>query len=214
MLRPRHLAAALGVVLAIPGTALFADSGIYKAFVIVNPNSSGNDYWKLGDTSNSIPVTSFNGLNLGTYDPFKGDTLVLNGGEIDTFKNNTDNITNTDLFYSIYPHGNSPNPFTDINIFYNHDIGFDGFGSLDQEWTTTAQNVNALAGLTPGKYDLAVYDTASFTYTDFGGGSGTHYDSNDSQNYVANFTVVPEPASLAVLGFGSLGLLIRRKSRK
>jgi hypothetical protein len=158
-------------------------------------------------------------FNLGTY--YTGDTLVLDGGSMLTFKNSGSDVTDSNLEFAIYKLGSSPGSFTQVSLLFNQD-NVNG-SSGDQRWATengytsypqggsgTFTPVNLLAGLGAGNYVLAVYGYADST-------DGSHFESNGGLNYAAEFTVVPEPSTWAMM-FGGLGMLLcfqrmRRKAR-
>jgi hypothetical protein len=75
-------------------------------------------------------------------------------------------------------------------------------GSFVEGLVVNSPGVDALTNVPqgPGNYNVSA---ASFTAS----------SDNDSSNYTFTFTVIPEPASLSLLGFGSLALLARRRVR-
>ena len=72
---------------------IFADSGIYQSYIILN---SGVYY----DAQAATDLTDFNGTNLGSFT--NGSSYLLNGGEIKTWKNSGSDVTGAYLFYRIY----------------------------------------------------------------------------------------------------------------
>jgi hypothetical protein len=173
---------------------LYAQSGIFESYLVVNKNNAGNVYYDLQATTAN---PDFNATNsLGTFDC--SSTLILNGAENKTFKCGTDNITNGWLNYRIYEQGNTPPAFTSTQIFYTSDDGtalYCSGTSNDQTWQTVGANINVLAGLNVNtSYVLEVYTHADFTYS---AGSGTHFANNDPDgagpippnNYLTTFSI-------------------------
>lgn len=80
---------------------------------------------------------------------------------------------------------------------------FDGsnnhFESGGATWTPVAVDI------TPGEHTLAVW---------FGQTDVNVWDSNNSKNYNATFSSIPEPATMSLLGLGALAMVLRRKLRK
>jgi hypothetical protein len=187
-------------LLLISSSALFGGSGIYQTYAIIN-KGSGNEYYAGG--INSQGATAFNGLNLGSFCPTA--TLILNGGEVLTFKNSGSNVTGANIFYRIYPTGSPSGSFIQIDLpfyceYFNNPIPCAGTnGSGDQKWTRFAHNVNMLSGLVAGNYTLEVYWNAT-TSSD-----GTHFDSNFGNNFKATFTVLPPALSAVVTPVSCFG---------
>ncbi|MBS4063226.1 MAG: SprB repeat-containing protein, partial [Chitinophagaceae bacterium] len=187
-------------LLLISSSALFGGSGIYQTYAIIN-KGSGNEYYAGG--INSQGATALNGLNLGSFCPTA--TLILNGGEVLTFKNSGSNVTGANIFYRVYPTGSPSGSFIQIDLpfyceYFNNPIACPGTnGSGDQKWTRFAHNVNLLTGLTAGNYTLEVYWNAT-TSTD-----GTHFDSNFGNNFKATFTVLPPALSAVVTPVSCFG---------
>ena len=178
---------------------LFAGSGIFAGFVVLNSKNTRDIFYDLNpntQTGNS----DFNGVSFGD---FKTDeTFTLRGGEINTYKNGRTDVLNGRLRYRVYPAGPAPSNlrFNFIGLPYNSELsGTPG----DQKWQEKNANVNLLAGLDPGSYVVEVYMESDFNEYSAAGFeySGTNYYSNDGQNYLAYFTVsqgnIPLPVTLA-----------------
>jgi len=172
-----------------------AATGVFESYGIIKINASTNTYY---DLQASTGNPDFQGANLGSFNPGIGNTLTLVGGELKSFKNGGSDVTGGRFDYRIYLVGNTPGAFTEFNLNYNSELG-----GGDQKWDNTGANVNVLAGLPNGNYALEVF---SYSTTN----EGNKFSNNGGANYVANFTVVPEPAA-AVLGLLGTTLLLRRR---
>ena len=157
------------------------------------------------DTSGDLAAGT---VNLGTFNLATSDSLTLDGGEVLTYKNGSDNFTGANLFYTI-----DNGSFTTAPLAFNQDDLASSAGSDNQRWYTDTDAVNLLSGLSNGTYTLDVYYNATDNY-----GSGTYVpvDNNGGPNYNATFTVVPEPSTIMMLLgsslFGSFYLLRRKRS--
>ncbi len=140
------------------------------------------------------------------FDPSAGQTFVLTGGEADTFKNGASNVTGADLVYRIYPTGSPSGAFTSLNLPFNTDLT-----GGDQKWQTLSATTDLLAGLANGNYTLEVYVHSSTN-------EGDRYLNGNppGSNYIATFSVVPEPSSLALIAgpalLGAWFFLRRRRA--
>jgi len=220
---PLILAAAAVTVLSVPA---FADSNIFGAGIVLSLSQGGSsslnlyEATQLGDsryyaTSPTLgePTLITNGdvangtENLGTFDTTTTDSLVLDGGEVLTYKNSGDDITGANLYYSI-----SGGSTTELGLGFDQDNVNGNNG--DQRWYKDNADTNLLSGLSNGTYTLDFSFDAPFTYTGGGGGSGDH-TSPGSGSYTATFTVVPEPSTVMMLltscTCGSFYLMRRRK---
>ncbi|MDG1241259.1 MAG: PEP-CTERM sorting domain-containing protein [Opitutae bacterium] len=202
---------------AIAVSSLSAASGIFGTGVVISNNGTSTLYEStlLGDARHApngftptLNTVGFNGFNLGTFDTTTSDSLVLNGGSVLTYKNDTDNISGASVFYSI-----NGAAFTEITLGFNED-NVNGSGG-DQRWYSEESSVDLLSGLSSGNHTIAVMYEAPFTYTGGGGGSGTHAENNGDSNFTANFTVVPEPGTCALIAglFGMTFVALRRRQR-
>ncbi len=145
--------------------------------------------------------TNFQGFNFGTFNPSAGQTLVLNGFEVNTFQNSGDDIQSAFGDYRIREKGTT---FTETSL------GFRNVTNGDKKWDVTNLNVNLLAGLSNGTYTFDIYTRAHGVNNGF---SFDLYDNNGGANYTATFTVVPEPSTWAagILAFSALGFAQRRR---
>lgn len=171
-----------------------AATGIFQTYVIYDVNGGGPTYAAGGANADGAP--SFDGTMLGTV-----TSLVLNGGEVKTFKNSGGNVTGAEINYQVFA-GNlgdagAPGGFTAINLPFDSNIGGTPFNE-DQKWDETGAGVDLLAGLPPGDYVLQVWWRA-FT------NEGDRFDTNAPIDYQASFTVAP-PATVPTLG--QWGLII------
>jgi PEP-CTERM motif len=78
------------------------------------------------------------------------------------------------------------------------------------------QTITWTAGTTPAPAEFIVTSDGTGSLSLYGwGGSGNTNDQNADTSYINGFQIasVPEPASLTLIGVGSLGLLARRRAR-
>lgn len=188
-----------GIAMMAAGSASAA-TGIFESFGIIKINASTNVYY---DMQAATGNPDFQGAALGTFNTSVGNTLVLNGGELKTFKNSGSNVTAGKLDYRVYLVGATPGSFGELNLPFNSNIG-GSFGNEDQKWDNTTANVNLLSGLSNGNYKLEVFAKALTN-------DGDRFSNAGGANYIATFTVVPEPASAALGLLGSVLLLRRRR---
>ena len=67
--------------------------------------------------------------------------------------------------------------------------------------------VDVAASLAPGDYTVSVWAKS----WDTGAGQGDSFESTGGANFTASFTVVPEPATMALFGLGMLGVVAYRR---
>lgn len=192
----------LAAAALIAASAAHADSGTFGSYVSV----SGSYYQGTGFGAAS---PALNGANLGSF--AAGSSLLLDGAELFTYKNNGSDVTGAELDYSI-----DGGAFVSLSLPFGADNGSNPGGTQatgggDQLWGgSLASPANLLAGLGAGSHSVTVYFKA---YTS----DGDKYDSNGGNNYTANFSVtaVPEPSSYALLlaGLGSVALITRRRKQ-
>lgn len=193
--------ALLTIVTALTSVSAFADTGIFGSFIVLSINGGPSTFY---DLSSATANPDFAGTFLGTFNPAAGDMLVLNGGEVDTFKNGDtgggtgNNITGANTLFNIHLTSSPQGTFTSIALPFNSEFPAFGTNTGDQKWQETSLGTDLLAGLNPGNYTFEVFSTANWN-TDGADPSGTHFASNNSNNYVATFSVVPEPSTLTLL---------------
>jgi hypothetical protein len=192
------------------GASLFAGSGIFDSFAIVE-----STFYDLNATTANA---DYSGANLGSFDTT--DSISI-GGQLKSFKNNGTDVTGALLSYVIYAVGSRPATPTFNDVSYAFQIDNVGGNSGDQQWGTNVDGSNAtdvaasasLSSLSAGDYKLEVFahittngiDAASEIFDNNGGGG----------NYIADFTVVPESGSFALI-VGALGMgfvALRRRRR-
>ena len=181
--------------------AAYGFFGTNGSFAIINSNGTGNTYFHLDSGANA----AFDGTFFGTFNTLLGDTLVLNGGEVQTYENSGDSVTDpASLFYRVYETGSPAGSFTGITL---GNLSFPGSPG-DEKRDNTSANVNLLSALPDGNYTLEVYASAAVDWNGQLGGAAedTIYASNGGSNYKATFSIIPEPSIpvLAALGLGTL----------
>ncbi len=196
--------------------------GFFGSYIQVSTNSGSAIWYDLQEPGPSWERASdpenFNGKDFGIFNPSDGHRLTIEGGEGLTYKNNNDNVAGVMLHYGIKKVGVAHDfAGNELGITHTKDATFADAANTeykktgDQKWSThagwTVQEV--LTGLTPGDYQLQVY--LSGNYDNPNGSSGTFHSNNDNSNFTATFTVVPEPSSAALLGFGGMALMLRRR---
>jgi len=145
-------------------------------------------------------------LNLGSFDPALGQTLLFKGGSELTFKNSGDNVTGAFLDYRIFS-GSPSGSFTEISLPFNENNVNGTTG--DQRWALESLSTNLLTGLAPGTYTLGVF----LRQTSFPGSDS--FDNQTGANYGATFTVVPEISPAWMFGAPAIigALLFSRRRR-
>jgi hypothetical protein len=126
-------------------------------------------------------------LNLGTFNPSAGDTLILSGGSMLTYQGGGDVVeSNVVLEYAIDKIG-AEGKWVGSDVLPLNQSGVAG-ASGNMRWSDETQSVNLLSGLAPGTYVLETYGLANSSI-------GVLYENNNVSNYGAEFTVVPDTSA-------------------
>jgi hypothetical protein len=188
----------------------FGAAGIYDSFLFTTTTGSAPlTFYDIGAVTG---LTDFDGADLGDFT--LGSTLQI-GAQQKSYKNTGTDVTGHTLYWKV-----TGGSFAGVNMPFQWNFGDAGApGNLnnagDQQWGGDVQGANnslvisnnVLTGLTPGDYTLEVYTEIATNGVD---ASATIANNNSTANYIANFTVVPEPAS-AALGLLGATLLLRRR---
>ncbi|MGI4870096.1 MAG: T9SS type A sorting domain-containing protein [Janthinobacterium lividum] len=173
-----------------------ADSGFIRNFVIVNPSGAGNTYYKTGgfDAVNDATNAAFDGKDFGSFS--RGGSLILNGGQAQTYKNSannvTSNITQVQMYYRLYRTGTTAPTFTQLILNFNQDNGYARNSTdFDQTWQTNNAGINLLS-LIPASSALGAYTVEVYTQATDQGNGTTPTDNNGGSNYKATFTLAQQ----------------------
>lgn len=157
-----------------------ADYGIFESYVVV-----ASTFYDLFATTGN---TDFSGANLGSFTT--GGTLLLNGGEIKTYKNSRNaclgNVCGGTLFWEVKQGSTTVNSGS-FTLNYNNAFGNQNTGAcgINQKWDFTSGAQNILSGLSAGSYTLQVYCSASGSQSNNSGCS----DNVQQAALSASFTV-------------------------
>lgn len=203
-----------GLLLALLGIASGANAatGMFGSFLFVdtNQNSAFNGPSEFYGANEPDPdtLTALHGANLGSF--IQGSSVII-AGEILTFKNGGGDVySQNNVNWRVYPVGSPSGSFSNFNLGFTSNASFGGAdgqtysGGGDQKWAQPGSTPNILAGLLPGDYSLEVYFSGN-------GNEGTFFNNNGGGNYVASFTVTPEPSKAMLVVFGLMGMLVRRR---
>ena len=157
---------------------------IWQAYIITNVNGGGNSYQQAG-LDGSDPTVSFVNRYYGRFS--SGQSLVIAGGEVKTYKNGASNVCSARINYRVYRTCDAPGAFTAVSLPFSCNFPCSGLNNAgDQKWSQASNSTNVLSGLTAsGTYVIEVYWDA--TGDDAGGCTGTKFASNGGVNYRAYF---------------------------
>ncbi len=166
---------AFAAFILVSGSLMAQNAGIFQTYIILDINGTGNQFLAGGINSDGAPT--FAGQNFGTL-----SSLVLNGGEIKTFKNSGGDVTGAEINYRVYEQGTTPGSFNTVNLPFDANLPNPG----DQRWQQALAGVDLLSGLSAGNYDLEVFWRATTNI-------GDQFDSNFGSNFTSSFSVAGSP---------------------
>ncbi|MFN6037490.1 MAG: T9SS type A sorting domain-containing protein [Bacteroidota bacterium] len=155
---------------------------------------------------NSDCSVQLNNQNLGSFNT-NSQSLILNGGEVKTWKNSNANVCGARINYVVYPQGNRPaSPtFSVINIPFKCNCSGTTFadgqgacGGNDQKWSLNNANID-LTARPAGNYTLEIYLDYTGDDNSNNGCPTTRYISNGGFNYVANFQLMNTGSNCSIL---------------
>lgn len=194
-------------VLALPGIS-FGAAGIFDSLLWTTTSSpfsfGSSTFYNIDPTSGLFGSTDFDGASLGNFNPT--DSLYL-WGEQKSFKDNGSDVTAHTLHYQILDSGSSIVGSGAFNMAFAADLG-----GGDQRWASafdgSTDSGDVLSGLGQGSYTLEVWSSINTNGTD---ADPQIFNNNGTNNYVASFSIVPEPSVSAVACLSLAGLLLRRR---
>jgi hypothetical protein len=196
-------AAAVAVGIFTTGQA-HAVTGFFGNIYVVAGNLTDTFYQAAGTPDGSNPQLS---SGWGALDA--GETFTIKGYEIKTFNDNGSSVNNMRMTWTI-------DAFVTSNTI---DLGTpSSTEGNNKTWQLTSSTQNLLTNggqgaLANGSYTFAAYFQADTNSVDT---APIIYASNNSANYNASFSVVPEPSTYALLGLGAVALgghLLRRRKQ-
>jgi hypothetical protein len=136
--------------------------GTFASAVFISQSGTETGYNITGSGQNLIgkPQDQFTG-NLGSYTQYSAN-LILNGGEVKTYKDNNANVCGATMFYSIHSVGGS-SEFMPLTLPYKAGCSGGIFsdqlgpcGGNDQKWSSESYAID-LTTYTPGNYAIDIY---------------------------------------------------------
>lgn len=213
----KSLASSIAFAFLLTPALSFGAAGMYDNFVFTSTNGGALAFYDIG----AVTVNpDFNTSNLGTF--VSGTTFQV-GAQQKSFKNNGTDVSSHSLLYRVWlTSGGASGTFTSVSMPFQWNFGDAGAPAGlnspgDQQWGGDSQGANGnpieissnvLSGLANGSYTLEVFSQIT---TNSVNSAGTLFNNNGGSNYRATFTLVPEPSRALLLGFGAIGLLVRRR---
>lgn len=187
-------------------------TGMFGSFLFVDTNQNavfnGPGEFYGANEPDPDTLTALHGANLGSF--VQGSSVIISG-EILTFKNGGGDVfSQNNVNWRVYEISATPGSFANFNLGFTSNATFNGAdgqsygGSGDQKWAQAGSTPNILSGLLPGDYKLEVYFSGN-------GNEGTFFNNNGGPNYIANFSVTPEPSKALLTLFGIAGVALRRR---
>ena len=188
------------ILLIVSGSILIAQPTVWDGYAYVSSSSSASaSTWY--DMGGSAQAQDLQNANLGSFQ----DNFWL-GGQIKAWPGNNggDDVANAGLSYNIYAGTDTSNS----NSLFNGLVSYSNqsFDGNNEQWGSDVNGNNSTEGainildahdIDAGNYRIVTYASATATW------GGTAYDSNNSNNYLSTFTVVPEPTAISLF----IGLL-------
>ncbi len=173
----------LMAILAIVGMTASsqAATGWFDDFILASVDGGADNSYFLEGSG-----TAFNGYNFGNV-----VTLEF-GADMKYWADNGDNREGGAFYYQIDAVGQT-------EVIWSHA----SIGGNDYQGTQ-ASTINVAQGLSLGAHTVTVWAKS------WGSVGGDSWLSNGGANYSATFTVVPEPATMALFGLGVLGMIAYR----
>lgn len=196
---------ALALAIIASSASSFGAAGIFDSFAIVRLAS--NTYYDIGATTGN---PDFQGASFGTINSVT-ENLQL-GGQTKIFKNNSSDVTGAKIFYRVWS-GTPSGTFINLNYAFQTNIN-----ASDQQWGTDVAGSNPTAfytgnlvsGRANGNWTLEVYTEIS---TNGVNAANPIVSNNGGANYQATFTVIPEPATWALLAGSLTTVMVFRRRR-
>ncbi len=160
---------------------------IWQAYAIININSTGSTDYQAG-LDGTDPAASLVDAYFGRFS--SGQSIVINGGHVKTYKNGSSNVCSAIMNYRVYRTCDTPGSFTQVSLAFSCAFPSSCTPALsttgDQLYSTTGGSTNILSGLTAsGTYVVEWY--WEITGGDTGGCAQTKYANNGGVNYRSYF---------------------------
>jgi len=207
MMKYKNLLLAVGSSAMIL-TSAQAASGIFGAYVGITPQGGSETVYGENQPGSNT-VAAFGGANLGSINV--GESLTISYGEVLTFKNDGSDVSGANVNYRVFETGSTPGAFNAISLNFGSDATFTDVAgnqftnSGDQTWRSVSSSPDVASGLSEGDYRLEIFWDAATT-------DGGSFVNDGGSNFVADFSVVPEPSAFALIaGFAGLLFVMTRR---